>query len=95
MRGLLGARNALWGSRQVGVFRTPSEKWKTECMAPKKGGKGVSVIVWDCFWGRNCGAFCPFVVQSVNARVDLKWLECLVLPVVQRINDAISDAVFQ
>ena len=31
----------------------------------------------------------------MNARVDLKWLEYLVLPVVQRINDTIGDAVFQ
>ena len=55
----------------------------------------MSVIVWDCFWGKNCGTFCTFVVQSVNARVGLKWLEYLVLPVVQRINDTIGDAVIQ
>ena len=61
----------------------------------KKGGKGVSVVVWDSFWGKYCGTFCLFVVQSVNASVDLKWLEYLVFPVVQRINDTIGDAVFQ
>ena len=47
-------------AHQVWVFRTPSEKWKTECIAPKKKGKGVSVMVWGCFWGKHRGAFCPF-----------------------------------
>ena len=54
----------------------------------KKRGKGVSVILWDCFGGKNRGAFCPFVVKSLNARVYLKWLEYLV-------HDTIGDAVFQ
>ena len=36
---------------QVWVFRTPSEKWKTERITPKKKGKGVSVMVWGCFLG--------------------------------------------
>ena len=80
---------------QVWVFRTPSEKWKTECIAPNKKGKGVSVMVWDCFLGKNRGTFCPFVVKSVNARVYLKLLEYLFLLVVQYINDTIGDAVFQ
>ena len=61
----------------------------------EKKGKGVSVMVWGCFLGKNRGAFCPFVVKSVNARVYLKLLEYLVLPVVQRVNDTIGDAVFQ
>ena len=52
-------------------------------------------MVWGCFWGKNRGTFCPFVVKSVNARVYLKWPEYPVLPVVQRINDTIGDAVFQ
>ena len=52
-------------------------------------------MVWAYFWGKNRGALCPIVVKSVNIRVYLKLLECLVLPVMQRINDTISDAVFQ
>ena len=58
-------------------------------------GKGVSVMVWGCFLGENRRTFCPFVVKSANARVYLKLLEYLVLPVMQRINDTIGDAVFQ
>ena len=81
-------------AHQVWVFRTPSEKWKTECIAPKKKDKGVSVMVWGCFLGKNRGTFCSFVVKLVNTRVCLKLLEYLVLPVMQHIN-TISDAVFQ
>ena len=33
-------------------------------------------------------------MKSANARVYLKLLEYLVLPVMQRINDTIGDAVF-
>ena len=53
-------------------------------------------MAWGCFWGKKLrDFFCPFVVKSVNARVYLKFLEYLVLPVVQRVNDTIGDAVFQ
>jgi transposase len=82
-------------ARQVWVFRTPTEKWKTECIAPKKKGKGVSLMVWGCFWGKNRGTFCPLIVKSVNAHVYVKVLEYLVLPVVQRIQNTIGDPVFQ
>ena len=61
----------------------------------KKKGKGVSAMVWGYFWGENLGTFGLFVVNLVNARVYLKLLQYFVLPVVQRINDTISDAVFQ
>ena len=85
--------NAPWRSRQVWVFRTPSEKWKTECIQPKKGQRGVGNST-GLFWGEKSWDFLS-LVKSVNARVYLKWLEYLVLPAVQRINDTISDAVFQ
>ena len=32
-------------AHQVWVFKTPSEKWKTECIAPRKKGKGVSAML--------------------------------------------------
>ena len=51
-------------------------------------------MVWGCFWGKNRATFCPFAVKSVNSRVYLKFLEHVVLPVVQRINGTIG-AVFQ
>ena len=46
------------------------------------------------FFGEKSWDFCSFVVKSVNARVYLKLLEYLVLPVAQRLNDTIGDAVF-
>ena len=56
--------------------------WSDECSAEKSD---------DAFYG----AFCHFVVKSVNARVYLRLLEYAVLPVAQRINDTIGDAVFR
>ena len=74
MRGLFGAMNAQWRSQhQVWVFRTPPEKWKTECIAPKKRAKGFPQLSGGVFWGGR-GAFCPFVMKSVNAKVCLKLL---------------------
>ena len=61
----------------------------------KKKGKGVSVMVWGCFGGGNRETFCPIDVKWANARVYLKLLEYLVIPVVQRINDTIGGQVFQ
>ena len=81
-------------SHRILVFRTPSEKWKPECIAPKKS-KRVSVIVWSCFRGGNHEAFCTFGVKSVNARLYLESLEYFILPVVRRVGDTIGDAVLQ
>ena len=65
-------------AHQVWVFRTPSEKWKPECIVPKEKAKGFSMMVWGCFGGGDHGAFCLFVVKSANARLYLKFLEYLV-----------------
>ena len=47
------------------------------------------------FLGGKSRDFLSLVVKSVGARVYLQLLEYLVLPVMQRINDTIGDAVFQ
>ena len=50
------------------------------------------------FWEGESWDFQPFALKSVNARVYrnvIKLLEYTVLPVVQRTNDSIGDAVFQ
>jgi transposase len=81
--------------RQTWVFRTPPEKWFKDCIAPKRKGKGISLMVWGCFWGRNRGTFCPLVVKSVNQHVYIRLLKYLLLPVIQRIHDTIGDPIFQ
>jgi transposase len=81
--------------RQTWVFRTPQEKWYRDCICPKAKGKGVSLMVWGCFWGSHRGTFAPLVVKSVNATIYIKLLEYLVKPVINRVNDTLGDAVFQ
>ena len=59
-------------------------------MAVKKGN-GVSVMVWGCFGGKQKGTFVPFVVKSVNAKIYLRILETLVLPVIDHINQTLPN----
>jgi transposase len=81
--------------RQMWVFRQPPEKWFKDCIAPKRKGKGISLMVWGCFWGRNRGTFCPLIVKSVNKSVYVKLLEYLLLPVLKRVQDTLGDSIFQ
>ena len=39
------------GKDRTWVFRFPWEKWKKEMIKPVPKGKGVSIMVWACFWG--------------------------------------------
>ncbi len=41
------------GKERAWVFRFPDEKWKKEMIQPYKKGKGVSIIVWAGFCGRD------------------------------------------
>ena len=77
-------------ARQTWVFRTPDEKWEKDCIMAVKKGNGVSVMVWGCFWGKQKGTFVPFIVKSVNAKIYLRILETLVLPVIEHINSTIA-----
>jgi len=52
-------------------------------------------MVWGCFWGRNCGTFCPVIVKSVNKGVYIKLLEYLLLPVLKCVHDTLGDPIFQ
>jgi transposase len=81
--------------RQMWVFRRPPEKWFKDCIAPKRKGKGISLMVWVCFWGRNRGTFCPLIVKSVNKSVYVKLLQYLLLPVLKRVQDTLGDSIFQ
>lgn len=51
----------------------------------KPKGKGVSLMVWGCFWGNTRGTFVPFVVKSVNALIYKRLLINCVLPVLESI----------
>jgi len=80
---------------QIWVFRQPPEKWLKDCIAPKWKGKGISVMVWGCFWGCNHATFCLLIVRSVNKGVCIKLLEYLLFPVLKHIHDTLGDSIFQ
>ena len=81
--------------KQKWVFRSPQEKWLPECVQPVGKGKGVSLMVWGCFWGRNRGTFVPLIVKSVDRWVYIRLLETCVIPVLERVRDTIGSPVFQ
>ena len=82
-------------SRRKWVFRRRDEKWLPECVQPITKGKGISLMVWGCFWGRNRGTFVPLIVQSVDSWVYLGLLETCVVSILERVRDTLGDPVFQ
>ena len=79
-------------AKQIWVFRTPDEKWEKDCIMAVKKGHRVSGMVWGCLGGKQEGTFVPFIVKSVNAKIYLRILETLVLPVIQHINRTTTNA---
>lgn len=41
------------GKKREWVFRFPHEKWNKEMIQPYKKGRGVSVMVWGAFYGKE------------------------------------------
>jgi hypothetical protein len=58
-------------------------------------GKGISLMVWGCFWGRKCGTFCPLIVKSVNKGVYANHLQYPLLTVIKCIYHTLGDAIIQ
>jgi len=56
--------------QQIWVLWQPPEKLFKDCCAPKWKVKGISFMVWSCFWGRNCGTFCR-LVPNWSTRVSM------------------------
>ena len=82
-------------ARQIWVFRTPEQKWDKDHVAAIPKGKGVSIMVWGYFLGKQQGTFVPLVVRSVNALIYRHLLKLLLLPVIDYINRTIGNAKFQ
>jgi len=80
---------------QIWVFQQPPENWFKDCIAPKRNSKGISLMVWGCFWGRNHGNFCHRIVKSVNKGVYVKLLLCHLLPVLKHVHDTLRDPISQ
>ena len=49
------------GAKPTWVFRTPGDKWKKVCIAPKKKFGAVSQMVWVCFAGVEKGPMVDMV----------------------------------
>jgi len=81
--------------RQIGVLKQPPEKCFQDCIAPKPKGKGIYLMVWGCFWSRNCGTFCSPIIKLVNQSVYIKLLEYILLAVLKSVHDTLGDLIFQ
>jgi len=81
--------------QQKWIFRSASEKWHPECIRGVGKGKGIALMVWGCFWGKNRGTFVPLVVKSVDRWVYLQWLEICLIPVLNRVRNTLGDPIFQ
>ena len=62
------------------MFHFPHEKWNKEMITPYKKGKGVSVIVWAAFWGRERSNLYR-MIRDIQARRQgysaTSYVECL------------------
>ena len=81
--------------RRPWVFRTPNEKWLLECVEPRGRATAVGLSVWACFWGKRRGPLVPLLVSSVNRHRYLSVLHDHLPPVMQEVQNAIGDPVFQ
>jgi hypothetical protein len=57
------------------VYRTPQERWTKNYVAPKRKGKGVSLMVRGCLWGPNRGPLVPIVGGTLNSSRYLELLK--------------------
>ena len=80
---------------QKWVFRSASEKWYPDCVRGIGKGKGISLMVWGCFWDRNKGTFVFLVVKSVDRWVYLQLLENCLIWVLERVCDTLGHPIFQ
>ena len=71
--------------RQQWVFREPGELWLADCVHPKEKDKGISLIVWGCFWGKRKGSLVP-ITQNVNENRYVILLRRHLFPVIHQMN---------
>jgi len=81
--------------KSIWVFRTPDEKWKTECIQGVTKEPGIKLMVLACIWGRNKGGFIPIFDKSVNRWVYIQVFKDVLVDALQEVEDTIGDPVFQ
>jgi DDE superfamily endonuclease len=86
---LFEAMSAWWRGLKIlkscGYFGQPHEKWIKDCIQPVRTRR-VKIMAWGCFYGSTCGTFSPIIMKSFNARLYVKLLEYLLVPVIDRIS---------
>ena len=76
-------------------FREPSEKWFADCIHPKEKDKGISLMVWDCFWGKRKGPLVP-ITQNINKTRYIRLLRRYLFSVIdQMFSFGMQDILFQ
>jgi len=56
--------------RQQSVFREPGEQGLADCIHPKEKDKGISLMIWGCFWGERKGPLCYRIANTVGFRAN-------------------------
>ena len=79
------------------VFREPGEQWLADCVHPKEKDKGISLMVWGCFWGKKKGPLVP-ITQNINKTRYVRLLRRHLFPVIHQMNSfgmQLEDILFQ
>jgi len=84
-------------SRQQWVFREPGEQWLADCVHPKEKDKGISLMIWGCFWGKSKGPLVP-ITQTINITSYVRLLRRHLFPVIHQMISfgmQLEDILFQ
>ena len=82
--------------RQQWVFREPGEKWLNDCVHPKEKNKGISLMVWGCFWGKKKGPLVPITQGNITKIRYTRLLRRHLIPVIhQMLGCGMHDFLFQ
>lgn len=81
--------------RRVWVFRSPQEKWLSDCIQPRGKKNEVGLMVWGCFWGKQPGPLVPLREASVDRHVYIRLLDAHLGPLMQEIADEVGDPLFR
>jgi len=81
--------------QQRWVFSMPEEeRWHVDCVNPVKHHQ-VKLMVWGCFWGKQCGPLVLLKTGSINTPVYRDLLRRWLLPVLEDVRAALGNPLFQ
>jgi len=81
--------------RQYWVFREPEDQCLADCIHPKEKDKGISLMVWGCFWGKRKGPL-VLITQNINKTRYIRLLSRYPFPIIhQMFSFGTQDIGFQ